>query len=82
MSMTYVIEESQIKPFNMYHQGQRIPALMFREHLYVLKQVFQPTERLNAYSRSYELNDMTQVMMTVGQAGYRIWTDFSSAVPT
>lgn len=82
MSMPYVIEESQVKPFNFYHQGQRIPALMFREQLYILKQAFQPTERLNAYNRSYELNNMAQVMMTVGQAGYRIWTDFSAAVPT
>lgn len=80
MSMPYVIEESQIKPFNFYHQGQRIPAVMFREQLYILKQAFRPTDRLDAYNRSCELNSMNQVMMTVGQAGYRLWTDFSSAV--
>ncbi len=81
MSTPYVIEESQIKPFNFYHQGRRIPAVLFREQLYVLKQVFQPTDRLDAYNRSYELNNITQVMMTVGQAGYRLWTDLANALP-
>lgn len=81
MSMPYVIEESQIKSFNFYHQGRQIPAILFRDHLYVLKQAFQVAERLDAYHRSYELNKVAHAMLTVGQAGYRLWTDLSSAVP-
>ena len=78
--MPYVIEESQIKPFNFYHQGQRIQAILFRDHLYVLKQAFQLKDRLDAYHHSYELNEWTQVMLTVGQTGYRLWTDLRAAV--
>ncbi|MEL6246392.1 MAG: hypothetical protein AAFY78_17425 [Cyanobacteria bacterium J06648_16] len=75
MSLPYVLEESQIKPFNFYHKGKRVPAIIFRDHLYVLQQVFGIKERLNAYDSSYRLNEQSDVLMTASTAGYRLWAD-------
>jgi hypothetical protein len=79
-SLPYVIQESQINAFNFYHQGQRRPAILFRDHLYVQAQTFNSDDRLNAYSRSYELNEIGDVILTVSKAGYRLWTNLQTAV--
>lgn len=80
MSLPYVIAESQVHPFNFYHQGQRLPALLFHEQVYILKQAFGSQARLDAYHRCYELNEIAKVLMTVGQAGYCLWTGLQAAV--
>ncbi|MEL6139317.1 MAG: hypothetical protein AAFR42_18170 [Cyanobacteria bacterium J06628_6] len=80
MSLPYVLEESQIKPFNFYHQGKRVPAVVFRDHLYVLKKVFGSKERLNAYDSSYQLNEQSSVLMTASRNGYRLWADLQPSL--
>lgn len=75
MTIPFVIDETQLQPFNFYHQGKPYPAVLFRNTLYVQQGVFNAQERLQAYDLCCQLSERTSALITVNRAQYRLWTD-------
>ncbi|MEM9164220.1 MAG: hypothetical protein AAGC54_14270 [Cyanobacteria bacterium P01_F01_bin.4] len=75
MSLPFVVPETQVRAFDLYQKGQVKPATLFRNRVYVQVQVFEQSERLEAYNTSYELNQYNDVLMTVNTHGYCLWIE-------
>lgn len=75
MFLPFVVPEAQVHPFNFYQQGQTKPATLFHNRVYVQVQFFKESERLEAYNTSYELNQHSNVLMTVNPNGYCLWLE-------
>ncbi|MEM9162543.1 MAG: hypothetical protein AAGC54_05680 [Cyanobacteria bacterium P01_F01_bin.4] len=76
-----VVHENQIKAFNCYQEGSTYKATFFRSTLHKLVRLFDPDNRIAAYTLGYGLADQgDMVLITVGASGYKVWTDVRSTV--
>ena len=74
-SLPFVIKESQIRTFPFYNHGNMQRAVLFRDRVYIEVEFFGNQNRLTAYQHSAEINGLTNVLMTVSDAGYRLWVE-------